>query len=94
MHATLTIHLDGETFSAIQVASGQTFLDAAIDAGIDIPFVCRQGSCGSCMAHLVSGEARLSGAFPALSKRDREAGMILACQATAASDSVTITYDF
>ena len=31
-------------------------LDAADDAGIDLPYSCRSGTCSSCAAKIVSGE--------------------------------------
>ena len=37
-------------------ASGQSVLDAALHAGIELPYSCRKGVCGSCAGGLASGE--------------------------------------
>ena len=55
MLATLTLRIGGQT-SMLPVQQGQTLLDAAEDAGIDLPNVCRQGTCGACIATLIAGE--------------------------------------
>jgi 3-ketosteroid 9alpha-monooxygenase subunit B len=91
MQANLTLRIGGQT-SMLPVQHGQTLLDAAEDAGIDLPNACRQGTCGACIATLIAGEVRMDHA-PVLSKRDRAAGLILACQAVPATPELTISYD-
>ena len=39
----------------IYVPEGKTILDALLAAGIDIPFSCNEGVCGSCEARIISG---------------------------------------
>lgn len=39
----------------IQVAAGQSALEAMLAAGIDIPASCEQGICGSCLTDVVKG---------------------------------------
>ena len=39
----------------IRVAAGQTVLDAVLDAGIDIPYSCMEGICGSCEVAVLDG---------------------------------------
>ncbi|MGE0348209.1 2Fe-2S iron-sulfur cluster-binding protein [Hydrogenophaga sp.] len=42
---------------------GQSLLDAALHAGIELPYSCRKGVCGSCAGGIASGEVRgLNGA--------------------------------
>ncbi|WP_439519761.1 2Fe-2S iron-sulfur cluster-binding protein [Hydrogenophaga sp.] len=42
---------------------GQSLLDAALRAGIELPYSCRKGVCGSCVGSIASGEVRgLNGA--------------------------------
>lgn len=59
----------------------RTLLDACITAGVPIPYNCRSGECGECMAKLVSGEVHeLPGADPAIfTDTHRAQGNILAC---------------
>jgi toluene monooxygenase electron transfer component len=69
---------------------GQTLLAAALAAGIDLPYECASGSCGSCKVRLLAGEvASLWPAAPGLSERDRSKGdRILCCQSIAQGDCV------
>jgi CDP-4-dehydro-6-deoxyglucose reductase len=43
----------GRTFT---VNPGETILEAAIHAGIGLPYGCRNGACGACKGNLLSGE--------------------------------------
>ena len=43
---------------AFEVAPGQSLLDAALHAGIDLPYSCRKGVCGSCVGSIASGEVQ------------------------------------
>lgn len=43
---------DGQYFD---VAQGETVLQAALDAGIDLPYSCRSGTCRTCISRVVSG---------------------------------------
>jgi CDP-4-dehydro-6-deoxyglucose reductase len=43
----------GRTFT---VNPGETILEAAIHAGIGLPYGCRNGACGACKGDLLSGE--------------------------------------
>ncbi|MGE3525261.1 MAG: 2Fe-2S iron-sulfur cluster-binding protein [Gemmatimonadales bacterium] len=40
----------------LQVAPGETILDAILDAGVWAPSECRRGECASCMTRVVAGE--------------------------------------
>nr|A7IPX7.2 RecName: Full=Alkene monooxygenase system, ferredoxin--NAD(+) reductase component; AltName: Full=Alkene monooxygenase 35.5 kDa subunit; AltName: Full=Alkene monooxygenase system, electron transfer component; AltName: Full=Ferredoxin--NAD(+) reductase [Xanthobacter autotrophicus Py2]CAA09916.1 reductase [Xanthobacter autotrophicus Py2] len=76
---------DGRSFSC---RSDQTVLHAALAAGIDMPYECASGSCGSCRCRLSHGSVSLLWPeAPGLSARDRQKGdRILACQSTPSSD--------
>ena len=69
---------------------GQTLLAAGLAAGLDLPYECASGSCGSCRARLLEGQVRWRwAAAPGLSERDRSKGdRILCCQAEPESDCV------
>ena len=41
---------------AFDCAPGQSVLDAALHAGIDLPYSCRKGVCGSCVGRIGAGE--------------------------------------
>jgi toluene methyl-monooxygenase electron transfer component len=59
----------------------QTLLDACILAGVAVPYNCRSGECGECMAALMSGQVHeLPGADPAVfTDTHRAQGDILTC---------------
>ncbi|WP_019506990.1 2Fe-2S iron-sulfur cluster-binding protein [Pleurocapsa sp. PCC 7319] len=56
---SVEIHHQGRT-ETIQVAESQTILDAATNAGIDLPFSCSAGVCTTCAAQILSGEVEQS----------------------------------
>ncbi len=72
-----------------QVEPGQTVLDAAMAAGIILPYSCRTGACSTCKGKVVAGEVD-AGVYPAqiLSPEDLAEGYTLFCQARAQSDLV------
>ena len=65
----------------------ESVLDAAQRAGLEIPFSCRKGVCGTCKGRIVSGEARAF-AGDALSPAERAEGHALFCNARPRSDLV------
>ncbi|CAG9169210.1 Phenol hydroxylase P5 protein [Cupriavidus laharis] len=80
----LTIEPLGAT---LDVAEGQTLLDAALRSGVYIPHACGHGLCGTCKVQVTSGEVDHGAANPfALMEIEREEGKTLACCATALSD--------
>ena len=68
------------------VTAEQTVLDAALAAGILLPYSCRSGACSTCKAKIVSGTIQpVPSAEVVLSPEEREAGYTLLCQARATS---------
>lgn len=71
------------------VTADQTVLDAALAAGILLPYSCRSGACSTCKAKIVSGTIQpVPSAEVILSPEERAAGYTLLCQARATSDLV------
>lgn len=71
------------------VTAEQTVLDAALAAGILLPYSCRSGACSTCKAKIVSGSIQpVPSADVVLTPEEREAGYTLLCQARATSDLV------
>lgn len=68
-----------------ELSGDRTVLEAAEDAGLDLPFECRSGICGQCKCKLVSGNVTMD-VQDALSSAERAQGYILACQARPAGD--------
>jgi CDP-4-dehydro-6-deoxyglucose reductase len=66
---------------------GETVLETALRARINLPHSCKRGSCGACRATLIAGDIRYpEGPPPALALLAPEAGEVLLCQAVPASD--------
>jgi len=75
----------------IQVKAGQTLLDAMLSQGIDAPFSCQAGVCGSCACKLEQGKVRMQ-AYMALDEQQLKENMILACQSVPESEQLEISY--
>ncbi|HET7526641.1 MAG TPA: 2Fe-2S iron-sulfur cluster-binding protein, partial [Burkholderiaceae bacterium] len=69
-----------------------SILDAASAAGLEVPFSCTSGVCGTCRAKLVEGQVRMERNF-ALDKKEVEAGFVLTCQAHPTSERVVLSFD-
>ena len=73
-------------------AEHASVLDCASAAGLDVPFSCTSGVCGTCRAKVIEGEMRMTRNF-ALSDAEVAAGFVLACQAQPISARVVLSYD-
>ncbi len=62
------------------ITNGQTVLEAAEALGVDIPYDCRAGICGTCKTKLLDGHVTMD-MEAALGTRDRASNVILCCQA-------------
>jgi len=83
----VTIRNTGHRFSA---RDGSTILQSALDAGLVLPYGCRDGACGSCKGKLVDGSidyGRYS--EKALTAQERAQGYALFCQAKPLSDAIS-----
>jgi ring-1,2-phenylacetyl-CoA epoxidase subunit PaaE len=89
--ATATVIYDGKT-NTVPVAEGEPVLEAALRAGLDLPWACRGGMCSSCRARLTEGSVTLAENF-SLEPWELEAGYVLACQAHPTTARVTIDFD-
>jgi ring-1,2-phenylacetyl-CoA epoxidase subunit PaaE len=72
--------------------SGQTVLDAAARAGIDLPYSCRAGVCSTCRTRVVKGEVRMDHNL-ALEDWELEEGYVLCCQSHPVTPELEVTYD-
>jgi ring-1,2-phenylacetyl-CoA epoxidase subunit PaaE len=90
-HASGTIILDGAR-TEISIAKDEPVLDAALRAGLDLPFSCRGGMCSTCRAKLVAGRVDMAVNY-SLEPWETRAGYVLTCQARAITPHVVIDYD-
>jgi len=62
----------------LQVRDDTTLLDAALDAGIDLPFSCTMGGCGACRQRVREGACHVEEPN-CLTMTEREEGFVLTC---------------
>jgi ring-1,2-phenylacetyl-CoA epoxidase subunit PaaE len=89
--AMASLIIDGKRRD-VPVAEDESILDAALRAGMDLPFACKGGMCSTCRAKLVEGDARMEVNY-SLEPWELNAGFILTCQARPVSDKVVVDYD-
>ncbi|HDL8431078.1 CDP-6-deoxy-delta-3,4-glucoseen reductase [Yersinia enterocolitica] len=75
MPLNIKLQPSGITFDASETA---TILDSALENNINIEYSCKDGTCGSCKAKLISGEIEQS-ENSALTNEDISNGFILTC---------------
>ncbi|WP_225770972.1 1,2-phenylacetyl-CoA epoxidase subunit PaaE [Inquilinus sp. Marseille-Q2685] len=88
---TAVLTVDGKR-REVPVADGESILDAALRAGMDLPYACKGGMCSTCRARLVEGEAAMDLNY-SLEPWELEAGFILTCQSHPRTDRVVVDYD-
>src|SRR5690606_35410910 len=88
----VTIILDGETTEFELDANGDSILDAAINAGADVPFSCKGAVCCTCRAKVMEGEVAMDMNY-ALEDDEVENGFVLTCQSHPKSTKVVVDYD-
>jgi ring-1,2-phenylacetyl-CoA epoxidase subunit PaaE len=69
-----------------------SILDAASAAGLEVPYSCTSGVCGTCRAKVMEGSVRMERNF-ALDKKEVAAGFVLTCQAHPTTDRVVLSFD-
>jgi CDP-4-dehydro-6-deoxyglucose reductase len=86
MSFSITVEPSGRSF---QAEPSETLLAAGIRQGINLPYGCKDGACGSCKCRKISGSV-VHGPHQskALSEEEAAQGLVLTCCATAQSDVV------
>jgi ring-1,2-phenylacetyl-CoA epoxidase subunit PaaE len=90
--ARITIIRDGLKREIAFTKDQPSILDAASAAGLEVPFSCTSGVCGTCRAKLVEGEVRMERNF-ALDKNEVANGFVLTCQAHPLTPRVVLSFD-
>ncbi len=87
----LTVVLDGKAH-ALRVNPGELVLDAALAAGLDLPFSCKGGVCATCRCKVITGSVAMDKNF-GLEAWETDKGFVLSCQSRPTSESVTVSFD-
>ncbi|WP_124713934.1 ferredoxin--NADP reductase [Mycolicibacterium nivoides] len=87
----VTIELGRSTATA-PYRAGNTLLQTARLAGLKAPSSCETGSCGTCMAQVVEGSARMLN-NDALDDDEVAEGWVVTCQALPTSRTVRVVYE-
>jgi len=90
--SAVKIIIDGDTFDIPLTSTGVNILDAAHQAGADLPYACKGGVCCTCKAKIITGTARMDVNY-GLEKDEIEAGYILTCQAHPTSENLIVSFD-
>ena len=89
--AKAIIHLDGQTIE-LEIPKGKTILDTLIAQKYDPPYSCTSGSCSTCMAKVISGNAEMEVCY-ALDDDEVKDGYVLTCQAHPSSPEIELTFE-
>ena len=90
--ARITIIRDGLSREIPFTKDQPSILDAASAAGLEVPFSCTSGVCGTCRAKCISGKVRMERNF-ALDKAELANGFVLTCQAHPLTPQVVLSFD-
>jgi ring-1,2-phenylacetyl-CoA epoxidase subunit PaaE len=90
--ALITVISDGVQRDIEFRATHPSILDAALAAGLDLPYACKGGMCSTCRAKILAGKVRMDKNY-SLERRDLDAGYVLTCQSHPLTDRVTVSYD-
>ena len=90
--SSVTIILDGEETHFDIASDGSAILDAALDAGADVPYACKGAVCCTCRAKVLEGSVEMEMNY-ALEDDEVEDGYVLTCQSHPTSEKVVISYD-
>jgi ring-1,2-phenylacetyl-CoA epoxidase subunit PaaE len=83
----INIHFQGID-NLVEVEKGKSVLEAALDAGIELPYSCQTGSCNTCKGKLITGELRMIGLLK--DRDDLDKGDYLLCCSHPLTDNVSI----
>jgi len=90
-HTKITVLVDSEE-TTFEMSQKQTVLEATLKQGIDAPYSCQGGICGSCLARITKGTAEMK-KNAILTDSEVAEGLILTCQAHPTSSELSIDFD-
>ncbi len=88
----VTFTYEGETRTMNWINNGSSLLEALLDSGIDAPYSCKGGVCGTCQCIKIKGDIIL-GENLVLTDDDIDNGKMLTCVAHPKTDKLVINMD-
>jgi len=90
--AKVKIILDGNETEIEVGAKGDSILDTAEAAGLDVPYACKGAVCCTCKARIVEGKVAMDMNY-ALTDEEVADGYVLTCQSHPLTERVVVDYD-
>ena len=78
-----------ESEHLVQTVMDESIMQTALKNGVKLIHSCLKGECGSCRAHLISGEVDMKNNFSLFEEEVRE-GQILLCQSHPVSSEIVV----
>ncbi len=88
----VTIIDGGKEFNFTMTKEFDNILDAALNAGADLPYACKGGVCSTCKCKVIDGEVEMKINY-ALEEDEVAQDLVLSCQAVPTSDRVAVNFD-
>lgn len=89
--SSVTVVLDGEE-THFEMKGKEYLLDAALDAGADVPYACKGAVCCTCRAKVLEGSAEMVMNYALVDEEVKE-GYVLTCQTRATSEKLVVSFD-
>lgn len=88
----ITIVDGGKEFVFTMTKDFDNILDAALNAGADLPFACKGGVCSTCKCQLKEGKVEMKINY-ALEEKEVAQNYVLSCQAVPTTEKVVVDFD-
>ena len=88
----VTIVDGGKEFQFTMTKDFDNILDAALNAGADLPFACKGGVCSTCKCQVIEGKVEMKINY-ALEDKEVAQNYVLSCQAVPTTDKVVVDFD-
>ncbi len=89
--AQAIVVLDGKQHE-VSIGAGEAVLDAALEAGLDLPYSCKGGVCSTCRAKVLEGRVTMERNF-GLTDDEVARGFVLTCQSHPVSERLVLSFD-